>query len=141
MRESFQNAMCLKLYKLYIRWPKYFFLHKTLILILLHKLTLLRLSWHPIPFYWFCFHFFVFLALAKPLNLVNWPTWVKSDDKYLLLQSYLVSSKANVIVAKDGFKNFTSVKATFDPSPKSNSRRYVIYIKGSVRWNSWGKIN
>jgi len=38
--------------------------------------------------------------------------------KHVLLQSYLVSSKANVIVVKDGYGNFTSVKAVVDSAPK-----------------------
>ena len=66
-----------------------------------------------------------------PCELTN-PTWVKSVDKHLLLQSYLGSSRANVIVAKDGSGNFRNVKAAIDSIPKSNNKRYVIYIKGGV---------
>ncbi|XP_054803640.1 pectinesterase 2-like [Prosopis cineraria] len=67
----------------------------------------------------------------KPSYKDGFPTWVKPGDRKLL-QSSSPSSQANVIVAKDGSGHFTTVSAAIGAAPKSNSGRYVIYVKAGI---------
>ncbi|XP_027335386.1 pectinesterase 2-like [Abrus precatorius] len=58
----------------------------------------------------------------------GFPTWVKPGDRKLL-QTSSPSSQANAVVAKDGSGHFTTINAAINAAPKSNSGRYVIYVK------------
>ncbi|KAH1068405.1 hypothetical protein GLYMA_03G029000v4 [Glycine max] len=76
------------------------------------------------------------LALNKveyeePSYKDGFPTWVKPGDRRLL-QASSPASKANVVVAKDGSGKYTTVSEAVNAAPKSNSGRYVIYVKGGI---------
>ncbi|KAG5042121.1 hypothetical protein JHK87_006036 [Glycine soja] len=76
------------------------------------------------------------LALNKveyeePSYKDGFPTWVKPGDRRLL-QASSPASKANAVVAKDGSGKYTTVSEAVNAAPKSNSGRYVIYVKGGI---------
>ncbi|XP_028778201.1 pectinesterase 2-like [Neltuma alba] len=76
------------------------------------------------------------LALNKveykePSHKEGFPTWVKPGDRKLL-QSSSSSSRANVVVAKDGSGKYTTISAAINAAPKSSSGRYVIYVKAGT---------
>ena len=74
----------------------------------------------------------------EPSYKDGFPTWVKPGDRKLLQSSS--SSKANVVVAKDGSGKYTTVSAAINAAPKSSSGRYVIYVKAGV-YNEQVEIN
>ncbi|RYR71143.1 hypothetical protein Ahy_A02g005442 isoform B [Arachis hypogaea] len=67
----------------------------------------------------------------QPSYKDGFPTWVKPGDRKLL-QASSPASQANVVVAKDGSGKYTTVMAAINAAPKSNSGRYVIYVKGGI---------
>ncbi|WVZ17684.1 hypothetical protein V8G54_010666 [Vigna mungo] len=74
------------------------------------------------------------LALNKvdyeePSYKDGFPTWVKPGDRKLL-QASSPTSKANVVVSKDGSGKYTTVSAAINAAPVISSGRYVIYVKG-----------
>lgn len=80
------------------------------------------------------------LALNKvdyeePSYKDGFPTWVKPGDRKLL-QASSPTSKANIVVAKDGSGKYTAVS---NAAPVSSSGRYVIYVKGG-EYNEQVKI-
>ncbi|KAK4270981.1 hypothetical protein QN277_019743 [Acacia crassicarpa] len=84
------------------------------------------------------------LALNKveykePSNKDGFPIWVKPGDRKLL-QSSFSSSRANVVVAKDGSGKYTTISAAINAAPQSSSGRYVIYVKAGV-YNEQVEIN
>lgn len=68
----------------------------------------------------------------KPDNEYNngFPTWVKPGDRRLLQSSSSPASRANVVVAKDGSGDYTTVKAAV--SAAKGSGRFVIYVKAGT---------
>jgi pectinesterase len=62
---------------------------------------------------------------------LDFPTWVSPSERRLL-QSSASSVSADVVVAKDGSGQFSSVAAAVAAIPSSVSRRYVVYIKKGV---------
>lgn len=66
---------------------------------------------------------------APPPPKDGFPTWVKPGDRKLL-QSSSAASQANIVVAKDGSGDVTTIKeAVTIASKRSGSSRYVIYVK------------
>ena len=61
----------------------------------------------------------------------EFPAWVSAGDRRLL-QSSASSVSANIVVAKDGSGDFTTVTAALAGMPSSYSGRFVIYIKAGV---------
>ncbi|KAJ8899105.1 hypothetical protein K2173_010258 [Erythroxylum novogranatense] len=58
----------------------------------------------------------------------GFPTWLSSKDRKLL-QAPVNSTKYDLIVAKDGTGNFTTVSEAVAAAPNSSDTRFVIYIK------------
>uniref|UniRef100_J3MP28 Pectinesterase n=1 Tax=Oryza brachyantha TaxID=4533 RepID=J3MP28_ORYBR len=57
----------------------------------------------------------------------GFPSWVSGSDRRRLQQQ--VAPAANVVVAKDGSGNFTTVSEAVAAAPNNSETRYVIYIK------------
>ncbi|XP_021758812.1 pectinesterase-like [Chenopodium quinoa] len=60
-----------------------------------------------------------------------YPSWVRRSDSKLLRVSGS-EIKANVVVAKDGSGNFTTVAEVVASAPDKGKKRYVIYVKEGV---------
>ncbi|KAJ8749596.1 hypothetical protein K2173_026245 [Erythroxylum novogranatense] len=58
----------------------------------------------------------------------DFPTWLSSKDRKLL-KDPANATKYNLIVAKDGTGNFTSISEAVATAPNSSATRFVIYIK------------
>ncbi|KAK4779826.1 hypothetical protein SAY87_015932 [Trapa incisa] len=58
----------------------------------------------------------------------GFPSWVSRRDRRLL-QTSTGSIKYNLVVAKDGTGNFTSIADAVAAAPNSSTTRFVIYIK------------
>ncbi|CAN6690464.1 unnamed protein product [Malus baccata var. baccata] len=61
----------------------------------------------------------------------GFPTWVSSKDRRLL-QSSTNETKYDLVVAKDGTGNFTTISEAVDVAPNSSATRFVIYIKAGA---------
>lgn len=59
------------------------------------------------------------------------PKWLKKRDR-ALLQAPVNQIKFDLIVAKDGSGNFTTINAALSASPNSSNTRFVIYIKAGT---------
>lgn len=59
----------------------------------------------------------------------GWPEWMPAGDRRLLQSS---SVKADVVVAKDGSGDYTTVSAAVAAAPDNGKTRYVIHIKAGV---------
>lgn len=59
----------------------------------------------------------------------GWPTWMSAADRRLLQSS---SVTPNVVVAKDGSGDYTTVSAAVAAAPDNSNTRYVIRIKAGV---------
>ncbi|GMN36750.1 hypothetical protein TIFTF001_006269 [Ficus carica] len=59
----------------------------------------------------------------------GWPTWMSAADRRLLQSS---SVTPNVVVAKDGSGDYTTVSAAVAAAPDNSKTRYVIRIKAGV---------
>lgn len=69
---------------------------------------------------------------SPPSYKDGFPTWVKPGDRKLL-QSSSSASSANIVVAKDGSGDYTTIKAAVTAASKrSGSGRYVIYVKAGT---------
>ncbi|XP_060962970.1 pectinesterase-like [Cannabis sativa] len=65
-------------------------------------------------------------------HVINgFPTWVSSQDQTLLVAP-VNESKIDLIVAKDGTGNFTTVAEAVAVAPNSSDTRFVIYIKAGA---------
>ncbi|KAL5561417.1 hypothetical protein UlMin_031164 [Ulmus minor] len=58
----------------------------------------------------------------------GFPTWVSYKDRRLLRTS-VNETKFDLVVAKDGSGNFTSISEAVDAAPNSSDTRFAIYIK------------
>ncbi|OVA13427.1 Pectinesterase [Macleaya cordata] len=66
-------------------------------------------------------------------NMVDgFPRWVSPKDRRLLQVSTNQMTKFDLVVAKDGSGNFTTISAAVDAAPNSTTRRFVIYIKAGA---------
>ncbi|KAB2605141.1 pectinesterase-like [Pyrus ussuriensis x Pyrus communis] len=61
----------------------------------------------------------------------GFPTWVSSKDRRLL-QSSTNETKYDLVVAKDGTGNFTTISEAVAVAPNSSATRFVIYIKAGA---------
>ncbi|KAL6322513.1 hypothetical protein AAG906_009815 [Vitis piasezkii] len=69
---------------------------------------------------------------TEPSYKEGFPTWVKPGDRKLL-QSSSPASQANIVVAKDGSGDYTTITAAVSAASKrSGTARYVIYVKAGT---------
>ncbi|PON66306.1 Pectinesterase inhibitor domain containing protein [Trema orientale] len=61
----------------------------------------------------------------------GFPTWVSPKDRKLL-QAQVSGTKFDLVVAKDGTGNFTTVSEAVAAAPNSSDTRFVIYIKAGA---------
>lgn len=61
----------------------------------------------------------------------GFPTWLKKKER-ALLQATVNQTKVNLIVAKDGSGNFTTINDALQAAPNSSTTRFVIYIKAGA---------
>ncbi|XP_059298002.1 pectinesterase-like [Lycium ferocissimum] len=61
----------------------------------------------------------------------GYPKWLKKRDR-ALLQAPVNQIKFNLVVAKDGSGNFTTINQALSAAPNSSTTRFVIYIKEGV---------
>lgn len=61
----------------------------------------------------------------------GFPMWVSVKDRRLL-QAAVNETKFNLVVAKDGSGNFTTVGEAVAAAPNSSTTRFVIYIKAGA---------
>ncbi|WCJ22251.1 Plant invertase/pectin methylesterase inhibitor superfamily [Euphorbia peplus] len=62
----------------------------------------------------------------------GFPTWLSRKDRRLLQAPVNVTRKFDLIVAKDGTGNFTTIAQAVDAAPNSSTTRFVIYIKAGA---------
>ncbi|CAN8268357.1 unnamed protein product [Cochlearia groenlandica] len=63
----------------------------------------------------------------------KFPSWVRPGDRKLLQQSdALPNVVADVVVAKDGTGNFTTIGEAVLAAPDYSTKRYVVYLKRGV---------
>ncbi|XP_031497630.1 pectinesterase-like [Nymphaea colorata] len=58
----------------------------------------------------------------------GFPSWVSAGDRRLL-QANVSSLKADLVVAKDGSGNFTTISDAVAAAPNKSDTRFIIYIK------------
>ncbi|XP_009783075.1 pectinesterase-like [Nicotiana tabacum] len=58
----------------------------------------------------------------------GFPNWLKRRER-ALLQTPVSQTKLDLVVAKDGSGNFTTINEALSAAPNSSSTRFVIYIK------------
>ncbi|KAM7276260.1 hypothetical protein ACFE04_018126 [Oxalis oulophora] len=58
----------------------------------------------------------------------GYPTWLSKKDRNLL-ESWVNETEFDLVVAKDGSGNFTTISEAVDIAPNSSDTRFVIYIK------------
>lgn len=61
----------------------------------------------------------------------GYPGWLSKKDRRLL-QSSVGEIKYDLVVAKDGSGNFTTINEAVAAAPNSSATRFVIYIKGGA---------
>ncbi|KAJ0976295.1 hypothetical protein J5N97_018260 [Dioscorea zingiberensis] len=61
----------------------------------------------------------------------GFPEWLTAGDRKLL-QTAGNATKANLVVAKDGSGNFTTVSDAVDAAPNKTQTRFIIYIKAGA---------
>ncbi|PAN15317.1 hypothetical protein PAHAL_2G480400 [Panicum hallii] len=59
----------------------------------------------------------------------GFPSWVSAGDRRRLLQQQAGAAPADLVVAKDGSGNFTTVGEAVAAAPNNSEARFVIYIK------------
>ncbi|XP_004290811.1 PREDICTED: pectinesterase-like [Fragaria vesca subsp. vesca] len=62
----------------------------------------------------------------------GFPTWVGSKARKLLQTSSANQTKYDLLVAKDGSGNFTTITDAVAAAPNSSATRFVIYIKAGA---------
>ncbi|XP_073004619.1 putative pectinesterase/pectinesterase inhibitor 45 [Typha latifolia] len=71
-------------------------------------------------------------AMEPVIRKDGFPSWVSDTDRRLLKGSYKNNLKPNVVVAKDGSGDFTTISAAIDAVPSKYTGRYVIHVKEGV---------
>ncbi|KAI3449453.1 hypothetical protein Pfo_006118 [Paulownia fortunei] len=61
----------------------------------------------------------------------GFPTWLKKNDRRLL-QAAVNVTKFDLVVAKDGSGNFTTINEALSAAPNNSDTRFVIYIKSGA---------
>ncbi|KAL9236349.1 hypothetical protein vseg_011032 [Gypsophila vaccaria] len=69
--------------------------------------------------------------VGKIINGPKYPSWLRRSDRKLLEVSGN-NVTANVVVAKDGSGNFTTVAEAVASVPDKGKKRFVIYVKAGV---------
>ncbi|XP_076888589.1 pectinesterase-like [Bidens hawaiensis] len=92
----------------------------------------------------------VSLALLKKINGTKsdsfldtsnrFPKWVKTGDRRLQ-QTQTNETKYDLVVAKDGSGNFTTINEALNVAPNSSATRFVIYIKAGAYYEYVEVIN
>lgn len=72
-----------------------------------------------------------FFSHRRLLSEEEFPEWV-SDGNRRLLTTKTINLKPDVVVAKDGSGNFSTIKAALRKVPKKSNTTFVIYIKEGV---------
>ncbi|GAV77573.1 LOW QUALITY PROTEIN: Pectinesterase domain-containing protein/PMEI domain-containing protein, partial [Cephalotus follicularis] len=68
--------------------------------------------------------------LKKEYDSDGFPTWISRQERKLLLQSSSLIAEANLVVAKDGSGNFSTIQAAIDAAAsRSGSGRFIIHVK------------
>ncbi|XP_072068605.1 probable pectinesterase/pectinesterase inhibitor 40 isoform X2 [Arachis hypogaea] len=62
----------------------------------------------------------------------GFPSWVSAKDRKLLEGGNVNETKIDVVVAKDGSGNFTTIGEAVAMAPNSSTTRFVIYIKSGA---------
>lgn len=62
----------------------------------------------------------------------SFPSWVSNGRRRLLTTLNSKPIKPNIVVAKDGTGNFTTINAALTTVPKKSNKTFVIYIKEGV---------
>ncbi|KAF5937334.1 hypothetical protein HYC85_024840 [Camellia sinensis] len=65
----------------------------------------------------------------------GFPTWVSRKDRRLL-QAAVNQTRYNLVVAKDGSGNFTTIGEAVAAAPNSSETRFVIYVKGGAYYEN-----
>lgn len=61
----------------------------------------------------------------------GFPKWIKRRDR-ALLQASINETKIDLVVAKDGTGNFSTINDALSAAPNSSNTRFVIYIKAGA---------
>ncbi|CAI9781094.1 unnamed protein product [Fraxinus pennsylvanica] len=61
----------------------------------------------------------------------GFPVWLRKKDRKLL-QASANQTQFNLVVAKDGSGNFTTINEALSAAPNNSNTRFVIYIKGGA---------
>ncbi|KAK9756928.1 hypothetical protein RND81_01G130300 [Saponaria officinalis] len=75
------------------------------------------------------------LADANRVDPSGFPGWMKKRDRRILQQAN-ATTRADLVVAKDGSGNFTTVEAAVAAAPNNSDTRFVIYIKGGAYYEN-----
>ncbi|KAJ4753619.1 Pectinesterase [Rhynchospora pubera] len=59
----------------------------------------------------------------------GYPKWLSRKDRHLLQASTNTTIMADLVVAKDGSGNFTTVADAINAAPNNSDTRFVIYVK------------
>ncbi|GLT43186.1 hypothetical protein SLA2020_171560 [Shorea laevis] len=65
----------------------------------------------------------------------GFPKWLKQKDRKLL-QAAVNETKFDLIVAKDGTGNYTTISEAVAAAPNNSHTRFVIYIKAGAYWEN-----
>ncbi|XP_078444819.1 putative pectinesterase/pectinesterase inhibitor 45 [Wolffia australiana] len=60
------------------------------------------------------------------------PEWVAEGERRQLMDKRTKNLKPNLVVAKDGSGDFTTISAALDAIPEKRKGRFVIYVKAGV---------
>ncbi|KAL9247151.1 hypothetical protein vseg_020614 [Gypsophila vaccaria] len=81
------------------------------------------------------------LAEASRVDpMSGFPGWMKKKDRRLLQQAVAAganaTTRADLVVAKDGTGNYTTVGEAVAAAPNNSDTRFVIYIKGGAYYEN-----
>ncbi|CAK9145603.1 unnamed protein product [Ilex paraguariensis] len=62
----------------------------------------------------------------------DYPSWVNSGNKKMLLQATPATIKPNAVVAKDGSGQYKTINDALKAVPQKNNQTFVIFIKAGV---------
>ncbi|KAI4377495.1 hypothetical protein MLD38_015109 [Melastoma candidum] len=70
--------------------------------------------------------------LEEPADDEGLPAWINNEERRILKGKPKAKPKPNVIIAKDGSGNFTTINAALAAMPKEYTGKYIIYIKAGT---------
>ncbi|KMZ65989.1 pectin methylesterase, family CE8 [Zostera marina] len=62
----------------------------------------------------------------------RYPQWFSAADRKLLRSTHSKKVKPNIVVAKDGSGNFSSIQKAIDSVPLKSTERFIIHVKRGV---------